>query len=146
MSCSFVHHHSVLCLLTAWHAPLQGFTTMLMTCSMEIHSFSYVWRSLKEQLGEEIDDQIRSMTFIKGRKVSHWNGLYFSVHLDKCMIWRLLVWCNNFVSLFVFASVGCLFWCPSRQSESLSGMRICICVCVCCREWEQNREMGEGAL
>ncbi|XP_041920943.1 nucleolar RNA helicase 2 [Alosa sapidissima] len=55
-----------------------GYTTMLMTCSIEMHSISYGWRCLKEQLGEDIDDKIQRMTFLKGRK-----GVCFDVPSDK---------------------------------------------------------------
>ncbi|KAJ8264703.1 hypothetical protein GJAV_G00152780 [Gymnothorax javanicus] len=44
-----------------------GYTTMLMKCSQEMHSISYAWKSLKEQLGEDIDNKIQRMTFLKGK-------------------------------------------------------------------------------
>ncbi|KAI4887404.1 hypothetical protein NFI96_026776 [Prochilodus magdalenae] len=44
-----------------------GFTTLVLTCSQEMHSIGYAWRSIKEQLGEEVDDQIKRMTFLKSR-------------------------------------------------------------------------------
>lgn len=47
----------------------QGFTTMQMTCSMEMHNMGYAWKTLKEQLGEEIESHIHRMTFIKGKTV-----------------------------------------------------------------------------
>lgn len=47
----------------------QGYTTMLLTCSIEMHSIGYAWRGLKEQLGEEIDNEIQRMAFLKGKKV-----------------------------------------------------------------------------
>lgn len=50
---------------------LQGFTTLVLNCSQEMHNIGFAWRGLKEQLGEEIDDQIRRMTFLKGRKVRY---------------------------------------------------------------------------
>lgn len=47
----------------------QGFTTMQMTCSLEMHNIGYAWKTLKEQLGEEIESHIHRMTFIKGKTV-----------------------------------------------------------------------------
>uniref|UniRef100_A0A673GTQ6 RNA helicase n=1 Tax=Sinocyclocheilus rhinocerous TaxID=307959 RepID=A0A673GTQ6_9TELE len=46
-----------------------GFTTMMMSCSQEMHNIGYAWRGLKEQLGEEVDEHIKRMTFLKGKKV-----------------------------------------------------------------------------
>jgi hypothetical protein len=53
----------------------QGYTTMTMNCSQELHNIGCAWHGLKEQLGEEIDDVIRGMTFLKGKMV----GLSFNV-------------------------------------------------------------------
>lgn len=47
----------------------QGFTTMILNCSVEIINIGYAWKGLKEHLGEEIDDQIKRMTFLKDKKV-----------------------------------------------------------------------------
>ncbi|XP_012695891.2 nucleolar RNA helicase 2 [Clupea harengus] len=55
-----------------------GYTTMLLTCSIEMHSIGYAWRGLKEQLGEEIDNEIQRMAFLKGKK-----GVCFDVPVDK---------------------------------------------------------------
>ncbi|CAN0237288.1 unnamed protein product [Bubo scandiacus] len=44
-----------------------GFVTMVLKCSVEIHTMSYAWRGLKEQLGEEVDDKISAMRFLKGK-------------------------------------------------------------------------------
>ncbi|KAG9335830.1 hypothetical protein JZ751_003584 [Albula glossodonta] len=55
-----------------------GYTTMLMKCSQEMHSISYAWKSLKEQLGEDIDDKIQRMTFLKGK-----TGVCFDVPAAK---------------------------------------------------------------
>ncbi|KAG7492963.1 hypothetical protein MATL_G00020930 [Megalops atlanticus] len=55
-----------------------GYTTMLMKCSQEIHSISYAWKSLKEQLGEDIDNKIQRMTFLKGK-----TGVCFDVPAAK---------------------------------------------------------------
>ncbi|XP_062864324.1 nucleolar RNA helicase 2 isoform X2 [Trichomycterus rosablanca] len=55
-----------------------GYTTFVLNCSMEMHNIGYAWRGLKEQLGEEIDNQIKGMTFLKGKK-----GVCFDVPADK---------------------------------------------------------------
>lgn len=47
----------------------QGYTTVQMTCSQEMHNLGYAWRTLKEQLGEHIENHIHRMTFLKGRTV-----------------------------------------------------------------------------
>uniref|UniRef100_A0A4W5RHT9 RNA helicase n=1 Tax=Hucho hucho TaxID=62062 RepID=A0A4W5RHT9_9TELE len=52
-----------------------GYTTMAMNCSQELHNIGCAWRGIKEQLGEEIDNVIRGMTFLKGKMV----GLSFNV-------------------------------------------------------------------
>ncbi|TWW68196.1 Nucleolar RNA helicase 2 [Takifugu flavidus] len=44
-----------------------GYTTLQLTCSLEMHNIGYAWKSLKEQLGEEIETHIHRMTFLKGR-------------------------------------------------------------------------------
>uniref|UniRef100_A0AAR2LGH5 RNA helicase n=1 Tax=Pygocentrus nattereri TaxID=42514 RepID=A0AAR2LGH5_PYGNA len=44
-----------------------GCTTLVLNCSQEMHNIGYAWRGIKEQLGEEMDDQIKRMTFLKGR-------------------------------------------------------------------------------
>lgn len=48
---------------------LQGFSTMQLVCSQEMHNLGYAWRTIKEQLGEEIENHIHRMTFLKGRTV-----------------------------------------------------------------------------
>ncbi|KTG05412.1 hypothetical protein cypCar_00029125 [Cyprinus carpio] len=55
-----------------------GFTTMIMSCSQEMHNIGYAWRGLKEQLGEEVDQHIQRMTFLKGKK-----GVCFDVPASK---------------------------------------------------------------
>ncbi|XP_072526296.1 nucleolar RNA helicase 2 [Salminus brasiliensis] len=55
-----------------------GFTTLVLNCSLEMHNIGYAWRALKEQLGDEIDDQIKRMTFLKGQM-----GVCFDVPADK---------------------------------------------------------------
>ncbi|XP_038600031.1 nucleolar RNA helicase 2-like [Tachyglossus aculeatus] len=44
-----------------------GYVTMTLQCSMELHTISYAWRSLKEQLGEDIDDKVNHICLLKGR-------------------------------------------------------------------------------
>ncbi|XP_023684843.1 nucleolar RNA helicase 2 isoform X1 [Paramormyrops kingsleyae] len=55
-----------------------GYTTILLKCSQEMHSISYAWKTLKEQLGEEIDSHIQRMTFLKGKM-----GVCFDVPVDR---------------------------------------------------------------
>ncbi|KAL6466372.1 hypothetical protein MHYP_G00241760 [Metynnis hypsauchen] len=55
-----------------------GCTTLVLNCSQEMHNIGYAWRGIKEQLGEEMDDQIKRMTFLKGR-----TGVCFDVPADK---------------------------------------------------------------
>ncbi|XP_068587280.1 nucleolar RNA helicase 2 [Cebidichthys violaceus] len=55
-----------------------GFTTVQMVCSQEMHNLGYAWRSIKEQLGEEFENQIQRMTFLKGK-----TGVCFDVPADK---------------------------------------------------------------
>ncbi|XP_069466717.1 nucleolar RNA helicase 2 isoform X3 [Ambystoma mexicanum] len=44
-----------------------GFVTVILQCSTEMHNMSYAWRELKEQLGNEIDDKVNRMCFLKGK-------------------------------------------------------------------------------
>uniref|UniRef100_A0A8C9NFN4 RNA helicase n=1 Tax=Serinus canaria TaxID=9135 RepID=A0A8C9NFN4_SERCA len=46
-----------------------GFVTMVLKCSIEMHSMGYAWRGLKEQLGEEVDNKVSAMRFLKGKMV-----------------------------------------------------------------------------
>ncbi|KAM4592282.1 nucleolar RNA helicase 2 [Odontesthes bonariensis] len=55
-----------------------GYTTVQMTCSQEMHNLGYAWRSIKEQLGENFENDIQRMTFLKGR-----TGVCFDVPADK---------------------------------------------------------------
>ncbi|KAL7855446.1 hypothetical protein AOLI_G00190500 [Acnodon oligacanthus] len=55
-----------------------GCTTLILNCSQMVHSIGYARRSLKEQLGDEIDDQIQRMTLLKGRM-----GVCFDVPAEK---------------------------------------------------------------
>lgn len=43
--------------------------TMVLKCSIEMHTMGYAWRGLKEQLGEEVDDKVSAMRFLKGKTV-----------------------------------------------------------------------------
>lgn len=42
-----------------------GFVTVLLESSVAIHTLSYVWRSIKEQMGEDIDSKIHRMCLLK---------------------------------------------------------------------------------
>uniref|UniRef100_A0A3P8SCK4 RNA helicase n=1 Tax=Amphiprion percula TaxID=161767 RepID=A0A3P8SCK4_AMPPE len=55
-----------------------GFTTMQLVCSQEMHGLGYAWKSIREQLGEEIENHIHRMTFLKGK-----TGVCFDVPADK---------------------------------------------------------------
>uniref|UniRef100_A0A452IS43 Nucleolar RNA helicase 2 n=1 Tax=Gopherus agassizii TaxID=38772 RepID=A0A452IS43_9SAUR len=44
-----------------------GYVTMTLQCSVEMHNMGYAWRALKEQLGDEIDNKIPRMHFLKGK-------------------------------------------------------------------------------
>ncbi|KAM3625718.1 uncharacterized protein V6R79_016525 [Siganus canaliculatus] len=55
-----------------------GFSTIQLVCSQEIHNMGYVWKTIKEQLGDQIDSHIHRMTFIKGK-----TGVCFDVPADK---------------------------------------------------------------
>ncbi|XP_024151706.1 nucleolar RNA helicase 2 [Oryzias melastigma] len=55
-----------------------GYTTIQMTCSQQMHNLGYAWRSIKEQLGDEFENHIHRMTFLKGK-----SGVCFDVPVDK---------------------------------------------------------------
>ncbi|XP_040218126.1 nucleolar RNA helicase 2 [Rana temporaria] len=42
-----------------------GYITVVLNTSVAIHTLSYVWRAIKEQMGEEIDSQIYRMCLLK---------------------------------------------------------------------------------
>nr|XP_042712877.1 nucleolar RNA helicase 2 isoform X2 [Chrysemys picta bellii] len=44
-----------------------GYVTMTLQCSVEMHNLGYAWRGLKEQLGDEIDNKVIRMRFLKGK-------------------------------------------------------------------------------
>ncbi|XP_060624865.2 nucleolar RNA helicase 2 [Anolis sagrei] len=44
-----------------------GYVTITLQCSVEMHSIGYAWRALKEQLGEDIDNKVFRMRFLKGK-------------------------------------------------------------------------------
>uniref|UniRef100_A0A671Y4Z9 RNA helicase n=1 Tax=Sparus aurata TaxID=8175 RepID=A0A671Y4Z9_SPAAU len=55
-----------------------GYTTVQLVCSQECHNLGYVWRTIKEQLGEQFENHIHRMTFLKGKM-----GVCFDVPADK---------------------------------------------------------------
>ncbi|XP_035508267.1 nucleolar RNA helicase 2 [Morone saxatilis] len=55
-----------------------GYTTVQLVCSQEMHNLGYAWRSIKEQLGEEFENHVHRMTFLKGKM-----GVCFDVPADK---------------------------------------------------------------
>ncbi|KAK5621220.1 Nucleolar RNA helicase 2 [Crenichthys baileyi] len=55
-----------------------GYTTIQLLCSQELHNLGYAWRTIKEQLGEDIENHIHRMTFLKGKM-----GVCFDVPADK---------------------------------------------------------------
>ncbi|KFV39289.1 Nucleolar RNA helicase 2, partial [Tyto alba] len=55
-----------------------GFVTMVLKCSVEVHTMSYAWRGLKEQLGEAVDDKISAMRFLKGK-----TGVCFDIPIGE---------------------------------------------------------------
>ncbi|XP_032922638.1 nucleolar RNA helicase 2-like [Catharus ustulatus] len=55
-----------------------GFVTMVLKCSIEMHTMGYAWRGLKEQLGEEIDNKASAMRFLKGKM-----GVCFDIPVDE---------------------------------------------------------------
>ncbi|XP_068167217.1 nucleolar RNA helicase 2 [Antennarius striatus] len=55
-----------------------GYTTMQLACSQEMHNMGYAWKTIKEQLGEEIEKHIHRMTFLKDK-----TGVCFDVPADK---------------------------------------------------------------
>ncbi|XP_027516798.1 nucleolar RNA helicase 2-like [Corapipo altera] len=55
-----------------------GFVTMVLKCSIEMHTMGYAWRGLKEQLGEEVDDKVSAMRFLKGKM-----GVCFDIPVDE---------------------------------------------------------------
>ncbi|XP_072321977.1 nucleolar RNA helicase 2 [Eucyclogobius newberryi] len=73
-----------------------GYTTIQLVCSQEMHNLGYAWRNIKEQLGEEIENHIHRMTFLKGKM-----GVCFDVPVDQvkqiqeswadCRRWQLTI-------------------------------------------------------
>lgn len=64
----------VLILLTrCFHLFSQGYTTMQLVCSQEMHNIGYAWKTIKEQAGEEMENHIQRMTFLKGKTVCNHN-------------------------------------------------------------------------
>ncbi|XP_063817639.1 nucleolar RNA helicase 2 [Pseudophryne corroboree] len=54
-----------------------GYVTIILRSSITIHSLSYVWRTIKEQMGEEFDSQVHRMCLLKDSK-----GVCFDVALE----------------------------------------------------------------
>uniref|UniRef100_A0A667XRJ9 RNA helicase n=1 Tax=Myripristis murdjan TaxID=586833 RepID=A0A667XRJ9_9TELE len=55
-----------------------GYTTLQLVCSQEMHNLGYAWRTIKDQLGEDMENHIHRMTFLKGK-----TGVCFDVPADK---------------------------------------------------------------
>ncbi|CAG5854523.1 unnamed protein product [Menidia menidia] len=55
-----------------------GYTTIQLSCSQEMHNLGFAWRAIKEQLGDEMENHIHRMTFLKGK-----TGVCFDVPADK---------------------------------------------------------------
>ncbi|XP_041836593.1 nucleolar RNA helicase 2 [Melanotaenia boesemani] len=55
-----------------------GYTTIQLLCSQQMHNLGYAWTTIKEQLGEQFENHIHRMTFLKGR-----TGVCFDVPADK---------------------------------------------------------------
>lgn len=70
-----VHGSNILSLTSFF----QGYTTMQLTCSQEMHNLGYAWKSINEQLGNEFESHIYRMTFLKSRTVS----THKHVHLGR---------------------------------------------------------------
>ncbi|KAM9327062.1 nucleolar RNA helicase 2 [Gastrophryne carolinensis] len=54
-----------------------GFVTVLLKSSVPIHTMTYAWRSIKEQMGEDIDSKIHRMCLLKDSM-----GVCFDVEKD----------------------------------------------------------------
>lgn len=63
----FVSLNVAACLSTC--LSLQGYTTLQLVCSQEMHNLGYAWRTIKDQLGEDMEKDIHRMTFLKGKTV-----------------------------------------------------------------------------
>ncbi|XP_076011545.1 nucleolar RNA helicase 2 isoform X2 [Genypterus blacodes] len=55
-----------------------GYTTLQLVCSQEMQTLGYAWRTIKEQLGDDAEERIQRMTFLKGKA-----GVCFDVPSDK---------------------------------------------------------------
>uniref|UniRef100_A0A667XJQ4 DEAD (Asp-Glu-Ala-Asp) box helicase 21 n=1 Tax=Myripristis murdjan TaxID=586833 RepID=A0A667XJQ4_9TELE len=51
---------------------------IMLVCSQEMHNLGYAWRTIKDQLGEDMENHIHRMTFLKGK-----TGVCFDVPADK---------------------------------------------------------------
>ncbi|XP_019751457.1 nucleolar RNA helicase 2 isoform X1 [Hippocampus comes] len=55
-----------------------GYTTMQLICSQEMHSMGLAWKTIKEQLGENVENDIYRMNFLKGKM-----GVCFDIPVAK---------------------------------------------------------------
>ncbi|KAM6943319.1 nucleolar RNA helicase 2 [Xenentodon cancila] len=55
-----------------------GYTTVQLSCSQEMYNLGYAWRTINEQLGQDFENHIYRMTFLKGKM-----GVCFDVPVDK---------------------------------------------------------------
>lgn len=65
----------------------QGYTTLQLTCSLEMHNIGFAWKTLKEQLGEQIETHIHRMTFLKGKTVCDTNLILIRPELKSLPEW-----------------------------------------------------------
>uniref|UniRef100_A0A665UUT7 RNA helicase n=1 Tax=Echeneis naucrates TaxID=173247 RepID=A0A665UUT7_ECHNA len=56
-----------------------GYITMQLVCSQEMHNMGYAWKTIKEQLGEKIENNIYRMTFLKGKTVCTNTNLFYLI-------------------------------------------------------------------
>uniref|UniRef100_A0A668AQ42 RNA helicase n=1 Tax=Myripristis murdjan TaxID=586833 RepID=A0A668AQ42_9TELE len=61
-----------------------GYTTLQLVCSQEMHNLGYAWRTIKDQLGEDMENHIHRMTFLKGKTVSRQTN----THLQFFETWK----------------------------------------------------------
>ncbi|KAE8590893.1 hypothetical protein XENTR_v10018244 [Xenopus tropicalis] len=53
-----------------------GYVTITLKSSVQIHNLSYAWRSIKEQLGEDIDSKIHRMCLLKDPNIPCHNNFF----------------------------------------------------------------------
>lgn len=95
--CQYISHDLFNC--------MQGYTTLQLMCSLEMHNIGYAWKSLKEQLGEKIESHIHRMTFLKGRMVWHACSVHiiFSILMNR-------TWIDIITSQWLDASLVKIWW------------------------------------